>query len=289
MYLRDYALLGNSGHWDLAGKVVVVTGAAKGLGAEMARRLAGEGASVALVGLEGELLRTTAASCGSEASVWDADVRDWRQLQAAYDGILALHGRVDAVIANAGVAPPGFARSMDVSDFERVIEVNLLGVWRTARTFLPALVESRGYLLVVSSLASVVHGPGIAAYSASKAGCEAFADSLRVEVAHLGVGVGVAYFSWIDTDMVAAADRHPVFGRLRTSIPSLGGKVYPVSLVGDAVVHGLRQRADAIMVPGWVLPVRALRGLVVPLVTRYGRRGVAEADREIEASSLPVA
>ena len=106
-------------------------------------------------------------------------------------------------------------RSTDPAAFERTIEINLLGVWRTVRAALPHVIERQGYVLVIASLAAAVHGPGMAAYSASKAGAEAFADSLRVEVKHLGVDVGVGYFAFIDTDMVRGGDAHPALGRFR--------------------------------------------------------------------------
>lgn len=78
-------------------------------------------------------------------------------------------------MANAGVASAGDVRHVDPETFERVIEVNLLGVWRTVRAALPHVVDRRGYVLVVASLAAALHGPGLAPYAASKAGAEAFA------------------------------------------------------------------------------------------------------------------
>ena len=109
---------------------------------------------------------------------------------------------------------------MDPDAFERTIEINLLGVWRTVRVCLPHVIERRGYVLNIASLAAVSHGPGMAAYSASKAGVEAFSNSLRAEVAHLGVDVGVGYFAFIDTELVRGADQHPVFGGLRKQLPA---------------------------------------------------------------------
>ena len=114
---------------------------------------------------------------------------------------------------------------------------------------LPHLIASRGYCLVVSSLAALIHAPGMAAYAASKAGVEAFADSLRAEVRHLGVDVGVAYFSWIATDMVTSADQHPVFGKFRKSAPGLASHVYPLEKVGQAVADGIAKRSRVICVP----------------------------------------
>ena len=138
--------------------------------------------------------------------------------------------------------------------------MNLLGAWRTVRACLPHVIERRGYVLVIASLAAAVHGPGMAAYSASKAGVEAFANSLRVEVAHLGVDVGVGYFGFIDTDLVRGADSHPAVGPLRKELPGVFGKTYPVSAVGDAIVAGMERRRRSIVVPSWVRPVLLFRG-----------------------------
>ncbi|MGM1058785.1 SDR family oxidoreductase [Saccharothrix sp. Mg75] len=262
---------------DVAGKVVLITGAARGIGAEVARRMAAKGAKVALVGLEGEQLREVAEQCGGRA--WEADVTDWDALETAVAGVVDHYGGLDVVVANAGIAATGFIRSMDRAAFERVIEVNLLGVWRTVRTCLPHLVASRGYCLVVSSLAAIVHIPGNAAYSAAKAGCEAFADSLRAEVRHLGVDVGVAYFSWISTDMVNSADEHPVFGPLRRGMPGLASRKYPVSDVGRAVVRAVERRAKAAHVPGWVGGLKMFRAFTPAVVARQIPKSMAAADR----------
>ncbi|AHI01968.1 SDR family oxidoreductase [Kutzneria viridogrisea] len=266
-------------NYTLAGKVVLITGAARGIGAEVAQRMAALGAKVALVGLEREQLEQTAKACGPDAAAWEADITDWDALQLAVDGVVDRFGGIDVLIANAGVAPTGFVRSLDPAAFERTIEVNLLGVWRTVRTALPHLIRSRGYCLVVSSLAAVMHMPGMAAYSASKAGCEAFADSLRAEVRHLGVDVGTAYFSWIATDMVNSADAHPVFGKLRSKLPGLLGRKYPVSDVGRAVVLGVSRRAHAIHVPGWIVGLKALRGVLNQLSLPVASANAKAADQ----------
>ena len=269
---------------DVAGKVVLITGAARGIGAEVALRLAAKGAKLALVGLEGDRLRQVAEQCGGRA--WEADVTDREALESAVNGVVDHYGGIDVVVANAGIAATGFIRSMDPAAFERVIEVNLLGVWRTVRACLPHLVASRGYCLVVSSLAAIVHIPGNGAYSAAKAGCEAFADSLRAEVRHLGVDVGVAYFSWISTDMVDSADQHPVFGPLRSGLPGLASKKYPVSDVGKAVVRAITRRSRAVHVPGWVGGLKIFRALTPRVVDRQAPKSVPAADREMAANDL---
>lgn len=268
--------------WNVSGRTVLVTGAARGLGAEFARRLAAKGARVALVGLERDELERVAADCGPEAAWFEADVTDSGQLEDAVDGAVERFGGIDAVIANAGIGGGGPIRHADPESFERVIEVNLLGVYRTLRACLPHVIERRGYVLVIASVAAVAHGPGMGAYSASKAGAEALANSLRLEVKHLGVDVGVGYFSWIDTELVRATDRHPAFGPLRADLRGPAGKTYPVSAVGDAVLDGMERRRRMVVVPGWVRGMIALRGVVWRVIERDALKTAPELDAAFE-------
>ena len=263
----------------ISGKVVLITGAARGIGAGVARKLAAEGARLALVGLEAEQLRAVAAECGPEAIAVEADVTDWDQLRKAVTEVIARFGRIDVVMANAGIAAAGFVRSIDPAAFEKVIEVDLLGVWRTVRVCLPHLIESRGYCLIVSSMAAVVHIPGNAPYNMAKAGAEAFGNTLRAEVRHLGVRVGVAHPTWIATDMVAGADQHPVFGPLRGSMPGPLGKTYPLSTAVDAFAAGIARRARTIHIPSQLLVAKLLRAVLPPIVELGARRSVPAADR----------
>ena len=283
--------------WSVRGKTVFITGAARGIGAESARRLVSRGANVALVGLEPEELRRVAEQCGRGADWFEADVTDWSALGRAVDGAVDRFGGIDVVVANAGIAPVGMVRSTDPASFERTIEINLLGVWRTVRACLPHVIDRRGYVLAISSLAAALHSPGMAAYAASKAGVEAFADSLRSEVKRLGVGVGVGYFSFIDTDLVRGADARPALGRVRHDAPGPFGRTYPLSAVGDAVVEGIERRRRWIVVPGWVRATLLLRTVLAPLLERSSLETAAEADvlflqeveaRGAEAASVPV-
>jgi NAD(P)-dependent dehydrogenase (short-subunit alcohol dehydrogenase family) len=283
--------------WDLRGKTVLITGAARGIGAETARRVAAAGANVALVGLEPQELERVAAQCGTNAAAFECDVTDWDHVERAVEGAVARFGGIDVVMANAGIASAGMTRSIDPRAFERMLDVNLMGVWRTVRTCLPHVIERQGYVLVVASLAAAVHGAGMAAYSASKAGAEAFADSLRVEVKRLGVDVGVAYFGFIDTDMVRGGDAHPALGHLRQEAPGPVSKTYPLSAVGKAVAEGIQKRSRWVVVPRSARALLVLRSALSPLIDRASFDRAAEADRLFqqdvdtrgaEAASAPV-
>ena len=265
----------------VAGQVVLITGAARGIGAESARRLAGAGARVSLVGLEPEALARVAASCSPDAAWFEADVTDPAALERAVAGTVERFGAIDVVIANAGVSPAGMVRSIDPAAFERAIEINLLGVWRTVRAALPHVLERKGYVLVIASLSSVAYSAGMAAYTASKAGVEAFANALRLELAHHDVGVGVGYFSWIATDLVAGGDRHPAMGFARAKLPGPLGTTHPVSAVGDAVLDGIERRRRWVVVPGWLRGLLVLRG-VVPAFDRIARVPAREMEERFE-------
>jgi len=167
--------------WDLSGRTVLITGAARGIGAETARQLRQRGARLSLVGLEPELLEQRAAELGGDTAFFEADVVDLDALERAAGETVERFGGIDVVVANAGVAGGGPVAAMDPDAFTRVIEVNLLGVYRTVRAALPHVTARSGYVLPIASLAAALHGPMMAAYSASKAGVEALADSLRTE------------------------------------------------------------------------------------------------------------
>ena len=265
--------------WSVKGKTVFVTGAARGIGAESARRLAARGANVALAGLEPEELERVAAQCGANAAWFECDVTDWSALERAVQGAVERFGGIDVVMANAGIAPAGMTRSIDPAAFERTLDINLTGMWRTVRACLPHVIERQGYVLVIASLAAALHAPGMSAYAASKAGAEAFANSLRSEVKYLGVDVGVGYFAFIDTDMVRGADAHPAIGALRQETPVPLGKTHPVSAVGKAVADGIEKRRRWVMVPRWLGATLLLRTALAPLLERGSFERAAEADR----------
>ncbi len=263
---------------SLQGKTVFITGGARGIGAETARRAAARGANVAVVGLEPEELERVATSLGNRGAWFECDVTDRDQTKAAVEGTLERFGSIDAVMVNAGIGAGGLMRYGDPDQFEAVLRVNLIGAYRTIHATLPHIVESKGYILQVASVAALAGAPGMAAYCASKHGVEAMANALRVEVKHLGVDVGVAYFSWIGTEMVYGADRNPVWGHSRQELKGPMGKTYPVSMCADAVVQGLEERRRIVVTPKWVRAMIALKPLVQRMID-LGGRDVEEADR----------
>ncbi|MGI5341101.1 short-chain dehydrogenase/reductase [Streptomyces sp. CA-181903] len=268
----------------LAGRTVVVTGAARGLGALLALRLSACGARVALVGLEEERLGTVAGRCPGPAHHWAADVTDGPALTAVARQVTERFGGVDAVVANAGIAVHGRLTDIEPDVFARVIEVNLLGSAHTARAFLPALLAARGHLLQITSVAALAPFPLLTAYGASKAGAEALALALRAETAHRGVTVGVAYMSWTDTDLVRAADEYAPLRAMRRSFPPPFDRIHPPEAVVDRLVAGLVRRSPYVYGQRWARGVRLVRPLVASVTAHAGPRLMRRMDPAFAAS-----
>jgi len=241
-------------------KVVLITGPARGIGAETARLLASRGARLALVGLEPERLRTLAQELGAGHAWFECDVTDQASLVRATEGVVAALGGIDVVIANAGIASNGTVAVTPIEALVRVIEVNLTGVVRTVSATLPHVTARRGYYLLISSAAALAAMPGLAAYAAAKSGVEQFANALRLEVAYKGVAVGSAHPCWIDTDLVRDARRDlDAFDRLLRRLPGPFGAVTSVQECAVALVRGISGRKRKVYVPKSLAAAAALR------------------------------
>jgi len=252
---------------QLDGKCVLITGAARGIGAGAARALAARGARVALVGLEPAHLREVAAGCGHGAVWYEADVTDASALAGAIDTAAAALGGLDAVFANAGIGSFQPLRTMDPAQLRRVFEVNTFGVFHTIRAALPHVIARQGYVLLNASVSAVSAIPGFGAYAPSKAAVEMMGDILRQEVRHLGVDVGVCYFSFTDTDLVRSSHVHPALRLLREHMPPPLRTDTPLSVVVDAVVRAVERREKRVVVPRSlraILPMRWMLALTLP-------------------------
>ncbi|WP_306323560.1 MULTISPECIES: SDR family oxidoreductase [unclassified Streptomyces] len=245
---------------SLEGQVAVVTGAARGVGELLARKLSARGAKIALIGLEPDELKQVAGRLHSDADWWHADVTDHVAMARVAEEVKERFGKVDIVVANAGVATGGPFVDSDPVAWRRVIEVNLVGSAVTARAFLPVLTESRGYLLQIASLAALTPAPMMTAYCASKSGVEAYAHALRAEVGYKGVRVGVGYLSWTDTDMVRGADQDDVMRELRQQLPWPTNKTYPLGPAVDRIVAGIERRSAHVYGQWWLRGMQGIRG-----------------------------
>ena len=265
---------------SLQDKVVFITGGARGIAAEVAHRLRDKGAKLVLTDLDRAELTALAAQLGEDRVLTAvADVRDLPAMQAVAAQAVERFGGIDVVIANAGIASYGSVLQVDPEAFKRVLDVDVLGVFHTVRATLPAVIERRGYVLIVSSLAAYTAAPGLAPYNASKAGIEMLANALRLEVGHHGVGVGSAHMSWIDTALVrdTKADL-PSFGALLTKLPWPLNKTTTVDKCASAFVKGIEGRQSRIYCPRWV---GAFRWLKPVLSTRVGELPIRKTTAEL--------
>ena len=270
---------------DLSGRRVLITGAARGIGAATAQRLHSHGARVVLAGIEPDELAHTAARCGDALAVV-CDVCDREQVEAAVEAAAEHLRGLDVVVANAGVAAQMPLIGGDPEVFERTIDVNLFGVYYTLRAAGPHIAHERGYALAIASLAAAVHPPLLGAYSASKAGVEALADSLRIELAPSGARVGVAYFAELDTDMVRQGFSTAAAKRI-AEIRRPGVRVTPLEVGIDAIERGIARRSRRVVAPRWVataLPMRMLVQRVVELASRSAIEDVLEIARAEDAA-----
>ncbi|MHC3818331.1 SDR family oxidoreductase [Streptomyces sp. DT9] len=261
-----------SGRHSLEGQVVVVTGAARGVGELLARKLSARGATLALVGLEPDELKKVSERLHGDSDHWHADVTDHETMSRVAQEVKERFGKIDVVVANAGVASGGPFVDSDPVAWRRVIEVNLIGGAVTCRAFLPILMESRGYFLQIASLAAMTPAPMMTAYCASKSGVEAFAHSLRAEVGYRGVKVGVGYLSWTDTDMVRGADKDDVMRELRQRLPWPTNRTYPLGPAVDRIVAGIERRSPHVYAQWWLRGMQSVRGYLPSVLGVGGRR-----------------
>ena len=248
-------------------KVILITGAGGGIGAACARAFHAAGARLVLTDATLAPAAALAAQLGDERTLALAlDVTD----RAAADVVVAeavrRFGGIDMVFANAGIAadPPTTIAKMDERLFEKVIEVDLLGVWRTVRACLPQIIERRGHVLITASIYAFLNGVVNAPYAMSKAGVESFGRALRTELAGTGATAGVLYPGWVDTAIARVA-----FGGNATAT-ELVAEICPwpykrqiqPEQVAKAVLRGVMTRAPRIMVPRRWVPLSLFRGVL---------------------------
>jgi len=254
--------------WRLSGKTVFITGAAGGIGGAVARLLVARKACLSLIDIRGEALTQVASTLGNDVLSQEADSTQPEALTQAVTATVARFGRLDVAIVNAGVVAIGSVEHGDPGAFGRVIQVNLLGSWQTVRAVLPYIIDARGYILFVSSLAGTNQGPLNAAYNSSKAGLNAFANTLRLEVQGRGVDIGIAHLTYTATDTGRRAVEHPLMRGL-PGLPRM--KPESVEKTAAMLVRGIEHRSRTIGTVG------AHLALVSPdvsqrLVERLARR-----------------
>lgn len=258
---------------ELRGRRVLITGAARGIGALLAKRLCDRGARVALAGIESDELAKVARVC-MDAPSFECDVTDRSQVEAAVDGAVEALGGLDVAVANAGVAAQLPLVGGDPEIFENTMRVNTFGTYYLVRAAGEHLSHPGGYLLLTASAAAAAQPPLMGAYAASKAAVEALGNTARIELAPSGCRVGVAYYAQMSTDMVERG-----FGTraAQSFSDATVTKVYPVEGAIDALEAGIAKRSRRIVAPPWVEGMLHSRMIVQRLLEIQARRGVTKA------------
>jgi NAD(P)-dependent dehydrogenase (short-subunit alcohol dehydrogenase family) len=264
----------------LTDRVVLITGAASGIGAATALELVAQGGIPVLVDCDAEPLAQMAQHCGPQTHYWVADVTQLQAMQEVVDKTISKLGRIDIVFANAGVAAFGPVAYIDPEAWKRCFEVNVFGVFNTIRAAWPAIMQQRGYVLINASSSSFAHPPVMSAYAASKSAVEAMGNSLRIEMAAHGVGVGVVHAGWVRTPLVTEGALHPGFVRLRATMPGPMNSETSPEETARVIVQGMLQRKRRIWVPAWLKILFALRALLhMPFAERELLRAAPEIEK----------
>ena len=265
------------------GRIALVTGAARGIGFETARLLHDRGASVVVCDIDRAATERAAAQIGQRTLAVPADVTDREAMAGAVEAAVSAYGGLDVVVANAGVGPPGQTmKAMDLTLFERTLEIDLLGVVRTVHPALEPIARRGGQVVVISSVYAFATGSLVTPYAAAKAGVEALGRALRVELAPHGAGATVAHFGFVDTSMVQEATEKSDRDDVLESLPAFVRRRLTPAQAATALVDGIERRAPRVIAPGWWKVPYYLRGLFGPLMDTLTSRDkrVLEAMRQ---------
>lgn len=232
---------------ELNGKVALVTGGARGLGAAAAKKLAGAGAKVFLTDLLDNVAAGTVADikdAGGEATFFHHDVTDPASWQAAVEACVKIYGSLDVLLNNAGILQAGTIFEATYEDFQRVMEVNVGGVWLGMKTALPQMIKDGAKwpggasIINISSVAGLLGAAGLSAYSASKGAVKLLTKSVAMECTNDGhkVRVNSVHPAIIKTDMATGiVDEMMHEGRVSSEEEAFGlmGLAHPIGRLGD--------------------------------------------------------
>lgn len=280
--------LGRVPIYELSGRTALITGAARGIGLHLARQLYGRGVSVALLDLDGPAVEATARALGDRAIAIEANVIDGDAMSAAVTEVSTRFGGIDLVIPAAGViqSEVATAHSIRGDEWERVFEVDFLGVWRTVRAALPQIRQRQGQIVLTSSIFAFVNGIFNSPYATAKAGGEALGRALRAELAPSGASATVAYFAAVETKLLEDSLDRPFSDRMEQNLPGLLRKRIAPEVAASAIVRGIENRSPRVFAPRWWRLVYALQGILMPFVDRRLERDETTVGivRDVEAN-----
>lgn len=250
--------------YDVAGKVVLITGGTGGIGGATARELIRRGATVAVIDIDPDTPRIAERMSLHSIMGAVADVRDRNSLDTAVAAIVERFGRIDVAIANAGIlARTAIVRNIEPETIESVFAVNVTGVVNTVRATLDHVIVGRGQIVLISSVFAFVNGMGTTPYAMSKAAVEQLGRSLRVELAPYGVSTTTAYFAVTETGMIKnGVDDDPLAEELLAATPRPLHKRLQPDAAATALADGIAHRSPRVIAPARWTPLSLFRGVV---------------------------
>jgi short-subunit dehydrogenase len=212
----------------------IITGASSGIGAALARELSSRGWSLALLARRGDLLDQLKAELKTASVALPADVTDLHAVRdAVARGVDALGGDFDLAVANAGISVPTWSTKFNVDDAERIVRVNVVGMFYLFDAVIPAmLARGSGRFAGIASIAGLRGLPSASVYSASKAAMQAFLEASRVELQQRGVGVTIVNPGWVDT---------PIIEKYKGPVPFLVKADKAAQIIADGLERGARE------------------------------------------------
>jgi NAD(P)-dependent dehydrogenase (short-subunit alcohol dehydrogenase family) len=265
--------------------VALVTGAASGIGAALARELCARGAHVVLADRDGERLCAEAARLPRDRSAWRTlDVRDATAVDAAVADAFRAHGRLDYLFNNAGIAVGGEATAYSVDDWHQAVAVNFLGPVHGVAAAYPRMVrQGFGHVVNTASMAAFVATPLAAPYGATKAGVVALSRALRLEGRAHGVRVSALCPGVIRTPILDNGGRH---GILRSFLPAeeqhvLWQRLRPMDpgVLARKALDAVARNRGVIVIPAWWRLIRFLNGVsprLADAITMPQLRGIRD-------------
>lgn len=232
--------------FEVEGKRVLVTGASSGIGAALAERLASQGAVVGICARrEPELAETLARvrKYSPASEMWLCDMAVSEDVDDLVGNFLGAFGGIDLLVNNAGIPRRKHVLALDQATVENVMRINYLAPVQLTLGLLPALLQSSGRIVNVSSIAAPLSSPGEAAYDASKAALASFSEAMAMDLWFDGVKVMVVYPGVVDTPLFDIPDNDP--------LPSSAPDRIPVGEMVDAILDGLNEDAVEVFAPAW--------------------------------------
>jgi NAD(P)-dependent dehydrogenase (short-subunit alcohol dehydrogenase family) len=263
---------------DVKGKGVLITGGAQGIGRATSLLLAEKGARVLACDINTDAVRSLGEKLAGRGEAIVCDVTDSRAMEKAVNHAVKSFGRLDIVIANAGIESVGSMIKLPPEKFERVINVNLLGAYWTIKPALEHVVANKGHIIAISSNSILTPYPTAAAYAATKSALDSLMRSLRTELIPTGASAGAAYFGWIDTSMMERSLANPVSGGLQRAMPRIANtKPKSPEHAARVILKSIEKRSGKVFSHTSVRILYYLRGFI----TLFDDMGINRKMREI--------